>query len=169
MIKVRRIRPEDGPLLRRTRLAALADSPGTFLAAVERASARTPEHWDAAAAANATGASQATFFAVDEENGETAGMVGAYAMADGVATIVGLWSAAGYREMGVGDALVAAVVDWATRSGSRQVRSWVLERNQAARQFYRDKGFDATGSTMPHEQDPTIRQVEMMLRLNPVE
>ena len=166
MISVRRIRPDDGPLLRRTRLAALADSPAAFLGTVEQAAARSAEHWDAAAAANASGMSQATFFAEDKGKGETAGMVGAYVMADGVAHMVGLWSAPGYRSVGVADALVADLVDWAQRSGAHQLRLWVLERNEQARQFYADKGFVPTGATMPYEQDPAGRQVEMIRPLD---
>jgi ribosomal protein S18 acetylase RimI-like enzyme len=166
MIRLRRIRPDDGPLLRRTRLAALADSPGAFVTTIEQATARSAEHWDTAAAANASGMSQATFFAEDDA-GETAGMVGAYVMADGVANMVGLWSAPGYRSMGVADALVAGLVDWAQRSGAHQLRLWVLEGNDAARQFYADKGFETTGATMPYERDPRARQVEMIRRLAP--
>jgi len=165
MITVRRIAPDDGPLLRQVRLAAIADSPGTFLTTVQQAESRTDDQWAAAAAANAGGASQATFFA--EVDGRVVGMIGAYIMADGVATLVGLWSAPGHRAMGVADALVSAVSDWATRSGALQLRQWVVGRNAHALKFYADHGFTATGATMPYETDPALDQVELVRPLVP--
>ncbi|HEY4376118.1 MAG TPA: hypothetical protein VGM93_03130, partial [Acidimicrobiales bacterium] len=109
MIRVRRILASDGPLLRQTRLAALADRPGDSTTTVAQAGAHPPEHWERAASANASGGTQATFFAVDDPTDTepptpgaapdevVIGMVGAYAMPDGVATMVGLWTTAEYR------------------------------------------------------------------------
>ncbi|MCU1453192.1 MAG: GCN5-related N-acetyltransferase [Acidimicrobiales bacterium] len=161
MIRVRRIQPSDGPLLRATRLAALADSPGDSTTTLANNEAHPAEHWDRAAAANAVGSSQATFFAGREDGDEVVGMIGAYLMSDGAATMVGLWSAPGHRDVGVGDALVDAVVEWAERSGGTRVRLWVVERNEFARRFYESKGFTPTGSSMPYEPEPSIEQVEM--------
>ncbi|MCU1352302.1 MAG: GCN5-related N-acetyltransferase [Acidimicrobiales bacterium] len=161
MIRVRRIQPTDGPLLRATRLAALADSPGDSTTTVALNEAHLAEHWDRAAAANAVGSTQATYFASEEDGTEVVGMIGAYLLPDGAATMVGLWSAPGHRDVGVGDALVEAVLDWATRSGAERARLWVVERNEYARRFYESKGFEPTGETMPYEPEPTIQQVEM--------
>lgn len=112
MIRVRRILASDGPLLRQTRLAALADRPGDSTTTVAQAEAHPAEHWDRAASANASGGTQATFFAVEDPTDDepptpgaapdevVIGMVGAYAMPDGVATMVGLWTTGEYRATG---------------------------------------------------------------------
>ena len=55
MFRVRRIRVDEGPLLRAMRLAALADAPGDATTTLDRAVARDDEHWVAAAEANASG------------------------------------------------------------------------------------------------------------------
>lgn len=160
MLTVRRIQAGEGQLLRRIRLAALADAPGDATTTVTSTAAHSADHWDQAAEANAGGASQATFFAEDE--GEVVGMLGAYMMADAVVTLVGLWSAPGFRDVGVAEALLDTVADWATRSGGGQLRLWVVERNQHALKFYARQSFRPTGETMPYELDPSIREVEMI-------
>ena len=169
MFRVRRIRVDEGSLLRAMRLAALADAPGDATTTLDRAVARDDEHWIAAAEANASGSLQATFFA---ERGETeepgpaesgvVGMVGAYANRDGVVNVVGLWTAPGFRQLGVASGLLDAVAAWARDIGAMRLRIWVVERNEHALRFYADEGFEATGSIMPYEPEPAIRQVELV-------
>lgn len=161
MPSVRRLRADEGPLLRATRLAALADAPGDATTTLARTEAHDADHWDEAAAANSSGPLHATFFAEVEGRDEPVGMVGAYANQDGVVNLVGLWSAPGYRDIGVADDLIAAVAAWARESGDHRLRLWVVERNEYARRFYEGKGFHPTGQVMPYELDPRIRQVEM--------
>lgn len=165
MATVRRVRADEGGPLRSTRLAALADAPGDATTTLARAEARDDDHWADAAAANASGPLQATFLAEADERADPVGMVGAYANRDGVVNVVGLWSAPGHRDVGVADALLEALREWAGESGHRRLRLWVVERNEFARRFYEDQGFEATGSTMPYEPDPRIRQCEMVQEL----
>lgn len=169
MFTVRRIGASDGALLRRTRLAALADAPGEALTTLERARRHDDDHWDKAATANASGAQQATFFACASEDGSdqgdsqgVIGMVGAYANRDGTVNVVGLWSAPGHRDVGVAQALLDAVDSWANDSGASQLRLWVVERNAHTQRFYHDVGFAGTGATMPYEPDPRLVQMEMV-------
>ena len=174
MVEVRRIAADEWEVLRRTRIAALADAPGDATTTVERAQARDDRHWQESAMANASGPLQATFFAHDRGAQGVAddvvaedvvGMVGAYANADGTVNLVGLWSAPGFRDVGVADALLDATADWARESGAARLRFWVVERNEHARRFYERHGFEATGSSMPYEPDPRISQLEMIRRL----
>lgn len=158
-VTVRRIAAEDGPLLRRVRLAAIADSPGAFTSTLAQVAAHSARHWEAAADLNASGASQATFFA--EAGGEVVGMLGAYVLGGGVVTLVGLWSGPGYRGVGVADALLDRLTEWAIRSGAVRLRLWVVERTEHSRHFYEGRGFRFTGQTMPYELDSSIRQIEM--------
>ncbi len=166
---VRRIRPDEGPRLKAIRLAALADAPGDATTTLARAQARPDEHWDEAALANASGGLQATFFAEptgdDGEaagDGEPVGLLGAYANESGIVNLVGLWSAPGYRDVGVAPALLDAVADWARTIGADRLRMWVVERNEYAKAFYRDQGFEPTGASIPYELDPRLKQVAMV-------
>ncbi len=161
-LSVRRVVEGDGPVLRAIRLAALADAPGDSTTTVERTAAYGDDHWSEAAAANASGPVQATYFAHTGGGPEPVGMVGSYANRDGVVNLVGLWAAPGHRDVGVADALVDAVVAWASASGAKKIRYWLVERNEHARRFYEGVGFRATGATMPYEPHPAIRQVELV-------
>lgn len=147
------------------RLAALADAPGDATTTLSRTEAHDDHHWSKAAAANASGPLQTTFFAEVEDRPEPVGIVGAYANRDGVVNLFGLWSAPGFRDIGVADDLITAVATWARASGAKRLRLWVVERNEYARRFYEGQGFRPTGSAMPYEPDPRLRQVEMTFEL----
>jgi len=166
---VRRIRPDEGPRLRAIRLAALADAPGDATTTLARAEARSAEHWDEAALANASGGLQATFFAEPadgagavDDGAEPIGLIGAYANESGIVNLVGLWSAPGYRDVGVAPALLDAVASWARTIGADRLRMWVVERNDFAKAFYLDQGFEPTGASIPYELDPRLKQVAMV-------
>ena len=169
MFAVRRIRADEGQRLRSIRLAALADSPGDATTTVARTAARSDDHWSEAAAANSSGGLQATFFATPDapasEDSDPIGLLGAYANESGIVNLVGLWSAPGYRDIGVATALLDAVADWARSIGADRLRLWVVERNEFARAFYLGEGFEPTGATIPYELDPRIKQVAMVRRV----
>lgn len=160
---VRRIGPEDGPALREVRLAAIADSPGTFTTVLEAAADRPAEAWELVAAAHSEAGDQATWFA--EIDGRTAGMISAFRTADGFVTMTSLWSAPEFRRMGVADALVAEVRRWAVSTGATEVRQWLVERNSHARAFHEGLGFEPTGAERRFEPSPDIREVELRLTL----
>jgi GNAT superfamily N-acetyltransferase len=164
---IRRILPHEGPRLRAARLSALADQPGEATTNLARSRALGDDHWADAASANASGGSQATFFAdaVADPDGPAVGLIGAYANRDGVVNLVALWSGPGFRDIGVAEALLDAVAEWSRDSGASRVRRWVLERNEHTRAFYERYGFAATGAEMPFEPQPSINQLEMVLDL----
>ena len=168
MFAVRRIRADEGLRLRSIRLAALADAPGDATTTLARAEARGDDHWVEAAAANASGGLQATFFAelADADGaavaGEPVGLIGAYANESGIVNLVGLWSAPGHRDVGVATALLDAVAGWAQTIGADRLRMWVVERNEFAKAFYVQEGFEPTGATIPYELDPRLSQVAMV-------
>jgi GNAT superfamily N-acetyltransferase len=167
---VRRIRADEGPTLRAIRLAALAEAPGDATTTLARAQARPEKHWEEAAAANASGALQATFLAepADPSGAATAepvGLVGAYANETGIVNLVGLWSAPGHRNVGVAPALLEAAAVWARSVGGDRLRIWVVERNEYAKDFYLAHGFEPTGATIPYELDPRLEQLAMVRTL----
>ena len=67
-----------------------------------------------------------------------------------------------FRQLGVASGLLDAVAVWARDIGAVRLRIWVVERNEHALRFYADEGFEATGSIMPYEPEPAIRQVELV-------
>lgn len=168
MFAVRRIRIDEGQRLRAIRLAALADAPGDSTTTLARTEARSDDHWIEAAAANASGGLQATFFAIptSEDPAEApVGLIGAYANESGIVNLVGLWSAPGFRDVGVAPALLDAVAGWARTIGADRLRMWVVERNEFAHAFYLGQGFEPTGASIPYELNPRLRQVAMVKRL----
>jgi ribosomal protein S18 acetylase RimI-like enzyme len=145
------------------RLAAIADSPGTFATTLAVARARPFNRWDQVAEASSSGSDQATWFA--ERNGEPAGMINAYRTADQTVTLTSLWAGPGHRHLGVADALVAEALAWAREHGAARVRLWVVERNDEARSFYRRWGFRPTGQEIAYEPDPRVTEIELELDL----
>jgi ribosomal protein S18 acetylase RimI-like enzyme len=79
--------------------------------------------------------------------------------------LVGMWVAGHARGRGVGEVLVGQVVDDARGRGLARVTLDVAEANQPARKLYARLGFRPTGrrGVLPH--DPTIVELEMVLRL----
>ena len=163
MIAVRRIAGDEGPLLRRMRMASLGESPHTFATTFAQAEQLSDEQWDAVAAAHGTGDDQATFVA--QLGDEVVGIVGAYLTGNLVLTMVGLWAAPGHRDSGVGKALLDEVLRFAEAVGADYVRSWLVEPNDSARAFYEQHGFMPTGETIPWEPDPRFSQIEVVLTL----
>ncbi len=162
-LTVRRIRADEGGLLRQVRLDAIADSPGEFTTRLADARDRAPEAWRRVAEVHATADDQATWFA--EVEGATAGMISAFRTEDGAVTMTSLWSSPGHRRIGVADVLVATVRDWALDAGAVEVRQWLVERNAHARAFHESLGFAPTGAERPYEPSPDIREVELTLPL----
>ena len=65
------------------------------------------------------------------------------------------------RGRGVGDALVATVLDWASTRNAATVHLWVTETNAAARALYERCGFTLTGERQQLPSDPTVGEVAM--------
>lgn len=160
---VRRIRADEGPVLRQVRLDAIGESPGAFTTRLEAARDRPPEAWDRVAEAHSVAGDQATWFA--EVGDRVAGMVSAFRTADGAVTMTSLWTAPEFRRSGVADALVGEVRGWAVALGAPEVRQWLVERNRHAREFHAGLGFLPTGEERRYEPSPDIREVELRLPL----
>jgi GNAT superfamily N-acetyltransferase len=160
---VRRIRADEGGLLRQVRLDAIAESPGDFTTRLTDARDRPTERWDRVAEVHAAADDQATWFA--EVDGDMAGMISAFRTEDGAVTMTSVWSTPGHRRSGVADVLVETVRDWAHEVGAVEVRQWLVERNAHARAFHESLGFGPTGAERPYEPSPDIREVELRLPL----
>ena len=76
VVSVRRIRPDEGPLLKQVRLAALADTPSAFAKTHEEESTYDDVEWTRRATEWSDGSDGATFFV--EVDGEVQGLVGGH-------------------------------------------------------------------------------------------
>ncbi|TQM64384.1 ribosomal protein S18 acetylase RimI-like enzyme [Humibacillus xanthopallidus] len=82
-----------------------------------------------------------------------------------VATLFGMYVTPRARGRGVGEALVAAVLEEARRRGKSEIVLEVASDNAAARALYERCGFVVTGATHPHPRKDEIHEVEMVCNL----
>ena len=153
-----------GPTLWRTyrdvRLAALIDSPRAFDNTYAAAARRTDADWQAFVG-------RATLWlalAGDRPLG-TIGLYAAPELPPGATYLIGMWVASGARGAGVGDALVAAVVEHGRAHGLLRVILDVATHNAPAIGLYARHGFVRTGRDGVLASDPTVREQEMELLL----
>ncbi|MFD5090860.1 GNAT family N-acetyltransferase [Amycolatopsis thailandensis] len=133
-VTLRTLTPDDWTDWRDLRLAALRHDPGVFGATLAHWENAPEERWRARL-------TEVPFNVL----ATPAGMVSATAPQDGAVELLSLWVAPAGRGRGVGDALVAAVVDWARSVGAETVRLRVYDHNAKARDLYYRHGFAETG------------------------
>lgn len=155
-VTVRRIRPDDGPLLKRVRLAALLDTPSAFARTHAEESAYADDEWTRRATEWSAGHEGLTAFA--ELDGEVVGLVGGHRPASGATELVSMWVDPRARGNGVGQALIDAVVEWA---GGKAVELWVTHGNDPAIALYERAGFVRTDDVQPLPSDPCRNEIRM--------
>jgi ribosomal protein S18 acetylase RimI-like enzyme len=166
---VRRVRPDDWQRLKALRLEALKDTPMGFLERYEDALLLADEKWQYRARRGSETGDSAQFVAERLDGTFVGTMIG---FPDSVEPGV-VWLAAVYvkpawrgRDRGVADALLDAVIGWARNRCASQVLLEVHEDNPPARDFYRRRGFVATGHSKPYPLDPSGIELEMALPLS---
>ena len=137
MIEVRQIRPDEWPLLKRVRLAALADSPRAFSETLEEVKLHTDAVWRERAGGTFS------FCAIAVDEAEPVGMaVGLPDPQDSdLSYLVAMWVAPSRRSSATARALVECVESWAFESGRRILFVGVTAHNDRAVAFYRKCGF----------------------------
>ncbi len=162
--RVRQLAREEWSLLRDLRLAALTDAPDQFGETHALASQRSAEEWLDLTLSNTPGAAFGTHIA--EVDGVAVGM--AFAIQDrsdsATGRLGGMWVAPNARSIGVGTALIGAVLNWSRSAGMRRVRLWVVP-SSAAEKLYRSAQFIATGTQKPFPGDDSRSVIEMQLDL----
>jgi GNAT superfamily N-acetyltransferase len=159
---IRRIREDEGPRLRVLRLAALADAPMAFGSTLEREEA-FPEHlWRERAERGAAGVDRITFVA--EHDGRWIGLATGLARnpddpSDPRPILVGMFVAPLARRVGIGTALVEAVVAWARERSAPALCLWVTSTNDSAIVLYTKCGFRRTDQTSPVATRPGFQMV----------
>jgi GNAT superfamily N-acetyltransferase len=154
---VRRLTPEDAPLLKTVRLKALADAPEAFGSTYEREVAFTDDAWTARLDAHAN-----PHFIDQDDSGAVLGLV-AGIRADGDRTnlyLVAMWVTPEARGTGSADRLVQRVIDWARTEPADVLRLHVTEGNRRAERVYERHGFVRTGHSFLRERDG-LREIEM--------
>lgn len=163
---VRRVRPDEGPLLKSVRLSALADSPSAFGSSYAAEADQPDEHWTDRAMLGAAGERTVTFFAMVDES--AVGLVSAYRPdpAEPAAELVSMWVSPAHRRSGIAIELVTAVVGWARQTGMATVELWVTRGNDAAVRLYEAVGFRLTGDYQPLPSDPCKDELRMRVPLD---
>lgn len=136
MTTIRRIGPGDAPLLRATRLRALADAPAAFGTTLAVAAERPDSFWAAQAGGRLGDQQCATWVA-----GDGVGMIAALDEGDHTA-LIQVWVAPDHRGTGLVDRLVAEAIAWSPHD---RVVLDVTATNERARRAYERLGFVEEG------------------------
>ena len=157
MVLVREVVADDWQALRDIRLAALRDAPYAFGSTYEREAAFAEADWLRRIA------SGGTFLAYLPEvsASDPAGLAGGYPESPDTVELVSMYVPPRARGRGVGEALVAAVIDWARARNVTSVDLWVTETNKRARLLYERLGFTLTGDRQPLPSNPALSEIAM--------
>ena len=161
MVLVRGTVADDWQALRDIRLEALRDAPTAFGSTYEREILRGEAYWRDRIARGGT------FLAFIPEviATEPAGLIGGYQGDPVTVELVSMYVRPRARGRCVGEALVAAVIDWAGQRNAAAVRLWVTETNAPALALYERCGFALTGERQPVPSHPSLDEVAMIRRL----
>ena len=150
-----RLTPEDWPVWRRLRLQALREAPYAFGSKLAdwQGAGDLEERWRERL-------SSVPLNLVAVLNKFPVGMVSATELdEDATVDLISLWVAPSGRGFGVGDALVEAVIKWASEQNASSVSLDVTEGNQQAIKLYLRHGFVDMGKLVLHnpEEKPERR------------
>jgi len=144
-IRIRRIRPDDGPVLRDLRLRSLAESPEAFGQQVDDAAAQADAEWEAAARVAWQGERRAWFIAETAGRADgpsrTLGLVLGRRRPPDTLMIFSMWVDPAARRVGLGARLIETAEAWAAAWGGRSSVLWVFGGNEPAIRFYDRIGF----------------------------
>jgi GNAT superfamily N-acetyltransferase len=157
MVLVRNAVAGDWQALRGIRLAALLDAPDAFGSTYAREAAFAEADWQRRIATGGT------FLAYLPEvsASEPAGLAGGYQESPGTVELVSMYVRPPARGRGVGEALVASVIEWAGARDATSVHLWVTEVNKPARLLYERCGFTPTGERQLLPSNPALGEVGM--------
>lgn len=164
MIRIELVSLETLDLYRRTRLAALKDTPLAFGSTYEKESVFSESVWRERIARNQTDQS-CCYLAIDDENeGDVAaGLAGVFVEKEPTrGTLFSMWVAPSHRRRGVGQTLVEACLDWCRARKIQTIDLLVTDWNVGAMRFYEGLGFTKTGKTEPYPNAPNMVEYEMV-------
>jgi RimJ/RimL family protein N-acetyltransferase len=166
-LRVRRVRADEGLLLRFLRLRALADSPMAFGTTLAEEQLRPDAIWHERAADGAAGQGRVTFIVVTGDNPVGLGTGVLSGVDPSSAALVGVWIEPAARGQNGGAALIEAVLSWARSRGMQNLELWVTDGNIRAIRLYEQSGFCPTGETQPLPHTPSINEIRMVRPIYP--
>lgn len=149
MVILRVLTPDDWPIWRAVRLAALTEAPQAFSVSLADWDRGGEEMWRARLAL--PGTHNVVAVLGDQPVGIARGVPGA----DGY-ELHSVWVSPEVRGQGVGDRLLAEIEDWATRSGAPALRLAVYPDNAAAVALYERHGYVVTDEPADHPGEVTM-------------
>jgi ribosomal protein S18 acetylase RimI-like enzyme len=159
-VSIRFLAASEWRLLRSARLAALSESPRSFLSTYEREQMLQEEQWRGELARGS--------WLVCLRGGEVLAVLGATPEED-VATedryLSYLWVAPQARRNGIATRLVSRMLDRLRAEGVARAWLWVLSGNDAARNLYGRLGFHPSGDRQPLPHDPRRHEERFCLVL----
>ena len=161
MVLVREAVADDWQALRDIRLAALRDAPEAFGSTYEQQATVGEADWLRRISQGGT------FLAYLPEvsASQPAGLAGGYAERPGLVELVSMYVRPRARGRGVGEALVASVIEWAGARDAVSVHLWVTETNRPARLLYERCGFTLTDERQPLPSHPGLGEIGMTFPL----
>ena len=157
MVLVRETVLDDWPALRDIRLEALRDAPEAFASTYEEQAAFGEADWRERITRGGTFLA----YVPEVDASEPAGLVGGYQQGTGTVGLISMFVRPRARGSGVGEALIATVLDWARARNATTVHLWVTETNKPARLLYERCGFSPTGERQPVPSHPHLKEVAM--------
>lgn len=155
-VTVGRLGADDWQIYRAIRLAMLLESPAAFGDTHERALGNDRQVWRQRLRDNVV------LLARVGRAPAGSAMYSVYGANDpGDAHLFGMWVDPGFRRVGVGRALVDAVMAQARAAGKRRLVLRVVAGNAGAGALYEAAGFVATGRSVPYPHDDQLTEVEM--------
>lgn len=139
-VRVRRISPDDGLILRDLRLRSIADAPEAFGQPLEEARQRPEVEWRRSARQSAHGDSR-TWLIAETAMGAV-GLVQGRKRRPSTLLLFSMWVDPSARRLGVGRQLIEALESWARGWDATETILWVFGGNASAIEFYRDLGFE---------------------------
>jgi ribosomal protein S18 acetylase RimI-like enzyme len=162
-LTVCRLVSDDWQVYRAIRLAMLEESPSAFGSTHAEATSFDEQLWRQRLAENAVILARVGLTPAGSA------MYSEYGATDpGDCSLFGMWVDPRFRRLGVGRALVNAVVAQARAAGKRRVVLHVVADNPAARRLYEREGFVVTGQSVPYPNDDQLTEIEMELVLDEV-
>jgi|SRR5450432_2435913 len=160
-ILTRKLRPDEIELHRDLRLRALSDSPDSFGEAFAEAAERPATYWEDLTRSVTEPGGHVMFVALEGDNP----IGSAYGLRDQErdhgGRVGGMWVRPESRRLGVGIALLQAIMDWARACALTRLALWAPDQNLGAMALYRRAGFRETENRRSLPTNETVRVVEM--------
>lgn len=141
VISMRVLNPDDWPLWRAMRLAALSEAPYAFVSTLEEwtGDGDTEKRWRDRLVS-------VPFNLIAELDGQPVGMASGSSPANEEIELISMWVDPSARGHAVGDALVEAIIAWAVEQQVARVTLYVRKENIRAVALYARNGFADVGS-----------------------